>query len=342
MGERSHRYNGGMDAWEFLERRSEAEPRPVYVIHGDDDFLRRRVRAALRQLVLGEEEDQVSYSTHAGEAADFASIRDQLATLPFLSPRRLVVVEEADPFVSRFRSQLEKYLHAPAPRGVLVLEVKSWSSTTRLARLVPPEATLVCKGLSPAQLPAWCIQWAKKEHGKLLSRPAAELLVELVGPDMGLLDQELRKLAIYVGDTARIDVDDVDQLVGRSRSAEAFKILDALVSNRPGEAWQILNRLFEQGEDEHRLLGLFSYQLRRLAQAAQLVEQGLPASAALVQVGVPPFAIKGCEQQLRHLGRQRACQLYDWLLEIDLGIKGASALPPRLLFERLLVRLAGR
>jgi hypothetical protein len=33
-------------------------------------------------------------------------------------------------------------------------------------------------------------------------------------------------------------------------------------------------------------------------------------------------------------------RLYDWLLEADLGMKGGSALPPRTLLERLVLRLA--
>ena len=60
----------------------------------------------------------------------------------------------------------------------------------------------------------------------------------------------------------------------------------------------------------------------------------------LNRAGVPPFAQRGCEQQLRHLGRQRADRLYDWLLEADLGLKGSSQLPARTLLERLVVRLA--
>ena len=51
-------------------------------------------------------------------------------------------------------------------------------------------------------------------------RPPPICLCELVGPEMGLLDQELLKLAIYVGDRKRIDVDDVDKLVGRSRGGK--------------------------------------------------------------------------------------------------------------------------
>src|SRR5262249_3886388 len=83
------------------------------------------------------------------------------------------------------------------------------------------------------QLPPWCVQRAAAEHRKKLANPAAQLLVELVGPAMGVLDQELAKLAAYVGEKPGIDADDVDKLVGRSRADTAFQIFDAIGSGRP-------------------------------------------------------------------------------------------------------------
>ena len=86
------------------------------------------------------------------------------------------------------------------------------------------------------------------------------------------------------------------------------------------------------------MLGAFSMQLRRLAQAGRLTRQGLPFAAAADRVGIPPFARQGSERQLRHLG-PRTERLHDWLLEADQGMKGYSQLPPRTLLERLIVRL---
>src|SRR5262249_15441387 len=69
-------------------------------------------------------------------------------------------------------------------------------------------------------------------HGmpKQLTQAGARLLVDLVGTEMGQLDQELTKLAVYVGNASRIDTPDVDQLVGNSRAANTFKILDAIAA----------------------------------------------------------------------------------------------------------------
>lgn len=332
-------YNKHMDALAFLDRPARGQPLPIYVVHGDEDFLKRRVIAALKTLVLGEDEG-FGLTTLDGETATFATVRDELTTLPFLGSRRLVLIENADKFVTNYRGALEKYVAEPAATGVLVLDVKSWPANTRLAKMIDTKATLVCKGPAASRLPQWCVQWALAQHCKQLSLPAAELLVELVGAEMGLLDQELAKLAVYVGDAAKIDVNDVDDLVGRSQGANAFKVFDALANGRPGDALAIVDRLFDRGEHEMRILTAFSLQLRRLAQAARLGMNGTPLPAALAQVGVPPFAVRDSEQQLRHIGRKRAERLYDWLVEADIGMKGSSQLTSRMLLERLIARLA--
>jgi DNA polymerase-3 subunit delta len=329
-----------MESLTFLERAAKARPLPLYVVHGDEDFLKRQVLRALRTLVVGPDADDVAISTHPGDKATFAAVHDEWETVPFFNPRRLVIVENADPFVTRYRANLEKAVGNLPDRGTLVLDVKTWPATTRLAKLVEPSATITCKAPAAYRMPAWCVQWALAQHGKQLSAQAASLLVDLVGPEMGLLHQELLKLAIYVGNRDHIDAGDVDKLVGSNRAENTWKILDAIGEGRAAEGLAMLERLFDQGEEPLMILGALSKQLRRLAQAARLNQNGLPLATALEKAGVPAFGMKGCEQQLIHLGRRRTDRLYDWLLEVDFGMKGGSPLPPRTLLERLVVRLA--
>ncbi len=327
-----------MDSLTFLEQIPGAEPRAVYAVHGDEDFLRRQVLAALRARVLGDGADAFGLSVHPGDRAVWHVVHDELRTLPFLSPRRLVVVENADPFVSTYRSQLEKYVAAPSANGVLVLDVKTWAANTRLYKLLDGASSVVCKALSGPKLAEWCRRYASSEHKKQLLVPAAQLLVDLVGADMGLLAQEIAKLAVYVGEAARIGAEDVDRLVGNSRAENTFKIFERIGKGDAAGALGLLDRLLGQGEEPLRLLGAFGWQLRRLAQAARLNAQGTPLGRALEEVGLRNA--RDAEQQMRHLGRRRLDRLYDWLIEADLGMKGASQLPPRTLLERLVVRLA--
>ena len=141
---------------------------------------------------------------------------------------------------------------------------------------------------------AWCTQWAANSHGKPLSAEAAKLLVDLVGGDMGQLDQELAKLAIYVGTAKRIESSDVDKLVGNSRAETMWKIFDAIGAGSTAEALTILDRLFDQGEEPLRhLWGPSAYELRRLAQAARWHLQGQPLARALERARRPALRTPG-------------------------------------------------
>lgn len=330
-----------MDSLAFLDRPAKGPPQPVYVLHGDEDFLKRQVQAKLRARVLGDDSaNDFNSSTYPGDKAVWATVNDELATLGFLGGRRLVVIEAADPFVTRHRGQLEKYFAAPSPNGTLVLEVKSFPSNTRLAKALDPAGNIECKAPAAHRLPEWCVRWCSAQYAKQLAAPAAQLLVQLIGPEMGLLDQELAKLATYVGEAGRIESADVDRLVGNSRAEDVWKIFDAIGTGQVGAALAVLDRLFDQGNDPMAILGAFSYQMRTLARAARLHAQGRGLSSALEEAGVQRWKAERTEAQMRHLGQRRLRRLYDWLLEVDQGLKGGSALPPRLLLERLMVRLA--
>jgi DNA polymerase III subunit delta len=329
-----------MDSLDFLEQAGRGKPQAVYVIPGDEDFLKRQVIAALRKWLLGEGDTEFAFSALPGDRASWSAVRSELETLPFLSERRLIVIDQADPFVTQHRAELEKYLAAPARTGVLALEVKTWPANTRLAKLVNSDATIICKTPPANRLPEWCARWCEAQYGSTIAAPAAQLLVEFIGQEMGLLDQELAKLSTYVGVGKKIDSAAVDRLVGNSREQEVWGIFDAIAAGNSGAALAILDRLFEQANNPHALLGAFSYTLRQLAKASRLSALGRPLGAALTEAGVPPFKQRIAEQQMRYLGRRRLGRLFDDLLEIDMGFKGSSQLTERTQLERLVVRLA--
>ena len=163
---------------------------------------------------------------------------------------------------------------------------------------------------------------------------------------MGLLDQELAKLAVTLGEGKRITPELVARYVGGWRAKTAWEMLDAALDGNVPEAMQQIERLLASGEQPVGILAQISASLRRFAAATRLVLQAEAAgrrialAQALEQAGVKPFVLHKAERQLRRLGRNRGAQLYQWLLDADLDLKGDSAMPPRLILESLVLRLA--
>lgn len=342
-----------LHAFDYLAHPQKHPPRPVCVLFGDEPFLRRQARLRIRRAVLGGDEGDFSLSTFEGRATELVDVLEELATVAMFGPgQRLVVVDEADDFVSRYRGQLEDYVARPAGSGVLVLDVKSFPANTRLYKAVAAEGLVVdCNCPATARLARWLVSWSKQTHQVGLSQAAAETLIEMVGPELGLLDQEVAKLALVAGPDAKgtdakITPEMVGRLVGGWRARTTWEMLDAILAGDLRGAMLQLDRLLASGESPVGLLAQLSASLRRLAAATRLVCQADAAGrkiglrSALEQAGIRSFVLKKAEGQLRHLGRQRGADLYRWLLQADLDLKGASSLPPRLILERLIIQLA--
>jgi DNA polymerase-3 subunit delta len=335
----AQRYNSFMDGISFLQNPTK-KPQPVYALTGDETFLKRQVLGVLRRQLLGEEDNPFGWSVHAGDRAAYSAVINELSTLPFLGDRRVVVVDGADVFVQEHRARLEKYVTAPAKTGVLILDVQKWPANTRLAKALPDSATISCTAPAAAKVTTWCQSWSEQHLGKKLSATAAKMLVELVGNDMGLLDQELSKLAVYVGDARQIDTGDVDKLVGRSREEDVWQIFDLIGDGNIAGALAYLDRLATQGEEPLRLLGAITSKLRSFAQTYRLMQTGLTLTQAMDEVEVPPYFRRSTEQHMRRLTGRRLNRIYDWLLQTNLGMKGGSELPKEAQLERLIIQLA--
>jgi len=226
---------------------------------------------------------------------------------------------------------------------VLVLDVKTWSKTTRLAKAVAKTGLAIdCSELSGGELVRWLSESVQTQHGKTLLRDAAALMVELAGNELGLLEQELAKLAAYVGDKDRIDAEAVRSLVGGWKAETTWAMVDALRDGRLGLAIKHLDKLLGGGEAPQRILGGLNFVFRKLAQATEAARQGTDLNAALKQSGVFPRDVNGSAQYLRRIGRPRAEKLFNRLLQADADMKGGSRLNERMQLERLLVDLSGK
>ncbi len=331
-----------MHATEFLKSTETRPPGPIVALFGGERFLKQAVLARVVQQVLGAG-DEAQPTRLAGKNLDLASVVDALLTVSMYNPRSLIVVEDADDFVSECRQGLERYLERPAKKSVLVLDVSSWAATTRLAKRTEEIGLNIdCRPLKPAEMVPWINEACRARQGKKIDRAAAQRLIDLVGADLALIDQELAKLAAYVGTRGTIDLEAVETLVGGWKAETTWKMLDAIRDGHLEQALQLLDRLLTAGEHPLKLLGGVGYVYRPLARATELSRQGVPTTQALAEAGVKPFQVQPVLAYLKRIGRPRAEQFLKQLLQADLGLKGWGDLPERVVIERLILQFGAK
>lgn len=332
-----------MHATEFARKPKAARKVGLVVLHGSERHLKTQSLSLLTQEILGTDaQDSIGLVRYPGKDLEYKTIRDELQMVSMFSDQKLVLVEDADDFISDYRAQLENYAEKPSKRAVLVLDVKTWRKNTRLAKKIESDGLEIdCSELEGVRLTNWLSQRAEEEYGKQLSRDAAALMVELAGTGMGLLEQELSKLASYVGTAPSITPEDVRKLVGGWKGETTWAMIDAIRDGSPGTALQCLSKLLYSGEPGPKILGGINYVFRKFAIAAEISRKTGALQPALKEAGVFPRDIPAAERYLRRIKRQRAELILETLAKADYGLKGGSRLPEQLQLEQLVLWLCG-
>ncbi|HTL29573.1 MAG TPA: DNA polymerase III subunit delta [Tepidisphaeraceae bacterium] len=216
--------------------------KPVYALVGEDSYLQLQQLATL----AAEFADDAQRIDVDGERAELAEVFDELRSFAMFGGSKIVVMRNADAFITRFREQLEDYLAAPSNSATLVLRVASLPSNQRIYKAIAKVGQVIqCAPPKDRELPRWIVDHAKRAHKVTVSQDAALLLADLIGCDLGRLDSELGKLALMTDD-ARIDAKDVTGSVSFQREQEMWDMTNALAAGDASDAlrrWRQLVQL---------------------------------------------------------------------------------------------------
>lgn len=344
-----------MIALDYLLAPEACELGSLVVLAGDEPFLKREVLQSVRGRLSGD--DDLACTVFAGRECDWRDVSDSLTSVSLFGGASAAVVEDADTFVTRYRPQLEDYAAKEKHPGTLVLDVKSWPGNTRVAKAHAGKGALIkCqvpdKGaeLTAFQRSAkkWLSHRAEHTHGASIDAGALDALFDLLPLSLGVMDQEVSKLALLASQTKRIDAALVREHVGGWRTRKTWDMIDAIADGDARGAIEQLDRLLRAGEQPIGLMAQVGSSLRKFSAAACLIEQaeanGRRTSLrdALERAGIMRFKLGDAERQLKQIGRARAAQLDQWLLDADLALKGhnSTAGRARTELERLIVRLS--
>jgi len=253
---------------------------PAYVVCGPEAFLRREAVRTIADQVLADADRSLALSEFDASTTvpEPAEVLDDVRTLPFLAPRRLVIVRGADDFISRYRLELEKYLEKPCSTGVLLLECRTLPANTRLYKRVQAIGQVIkCEEIKGSAIPSWLTSRCQQAYGVRLDPRAAAMLFDLVGGDLGLLDGELAKLSLYVGGRGQITAADVEAAVGQHREEQVWEIMSAVAV---GDEARALGRWEQVWQTDRaapgRAIAGIAFTVRRLLAAKRAQEAGTP------------------------------------------------------------------
>ena len=303
---------------------------PLYLLEGDD--LQSRHDLAQEFAAIVDEGLQAFNveSFYANEATN-APARDSMLgallstarTLPMMSPRRVILLHEAERILSPRRGkddddgqteldlgskkrrsvtpldELEAYFERPEPMTTLVFVSGPLDSNRRLVKLLKKRAVTVdCGSLASGQEAAAWIQKRLEKDELTIEPRAVQLLLGATGLSLGRIRAEVEKLVLYVTGEPVITAAHVrDLVVPANESTEIFALMDAIRNGNTSVALKEVSARIDMGIAPPMILGQLraaAIQMRPESRVRAGLEEVLRADLAIKSSGGTPQYVLEC------------------------------------------------
>jgi DNA polymerase-3 subunit delta len=262
-----------------LEQIAAGTPDPLYLLQGEDDVEKAALAAAFAALV---EEGLRAFNVervHAGDlttgdrlAEGVGSIVAAARTLPMMSPRRVVVVLQAETLLMprreseaalRALEQLDELFKQPEPQTTLVLVAAALDRRSRMFKTLQKHATVVeCGVVADLADAERFVRTRVAAAGAAIEPAAARLVAQRAGTDVRRLRADIERLMLYALGQQQITADDVREVTGPAGLQDDWAMTNAIESGHAGEALRQLALMLEAGAPPEKVLGQLGWVVR--------------------------------------------------------------------------------
>ncbi len=299
----------------------------VYILHGDDSLAISEFVVALRNKLGDPASAQMNVQRFDGLTLDFGKFHEACTTLPFLSKRRIVILENVKTAM-KSREQEEALLDLlpmlPPSTALVLMESEALNekSSTLIKWAQENQGSAYirrCSTPKGSKFVSWLTNRCQAMGGTI-EHQAAHLLSELVSNDSRLADRELEKLLDYVNKERAIQVQDVEQLTPFHGQSNVFAMVDAVGQRDGKQVFSHLRRLLEDHPPRYAF-SMIIRQFRLLIMAREALDRNINPRKVLK---VPDFVADKVSSQARNFTLPDLERIYHKLLDIDVASKSGK------------------
>lgn len=315
---------------------SQAPSGSVFLFSGSDSYSKQRAIEELITAVLGSSARELNCKVFYGAESDAGDILDYLATMPFLSPRRIAVVKDFDRLSKESRSLITDYAKKSSNSTCLILDMKEAYSLGDY----PTGGHVSIRHFgdpTDAELTSWIKRFLASK-GRKIEDEAITALKEMQGRNLLSISSELEKLMLFAGDRDCIDSSDVEEVVAKSLATSAFDLMDAIECRDIDAAVNIVSGSIQAGKKHYEIVGLLCWHLKRILKAKAMLAGGASETRTGAALKIGSRYRREFFRQVKATDIGRIKSRMAILLEADANIKRAKY-DPGLVLEFTVIRL---
>ena len=253
------------------------EFKKCYLIYGDEAYLRLQNRDKLVK-ALGGGASSMNFTKYEGDQINPAQVIDMAETMPFLSDKRVILVENSGFFKSGC-PELADYLKSPSETTYFIFIEKEVDKRKDIFKAVSKIGLeMNCDTQDEDTLKRW-IAGKFASEGKNISPRAAAFFLERVGTDMSNISTEIEKLICYCIDRN--------------------EMTDAIASQDQKKAIDLYYDLLALKEPPAKILALITRQFNIMLQVKEMSANRKDRSQIASGAGIAPFLVGKYESWAR-------------------------------------------
>ncbi len=215
----------------------------IYLFDGENLYSKRQKINLLKKSFL-KEYNEFNYNLFYAEEALPKDIISLAKTIPFFDNKRLIIVKNFEKYTLKQKLAFGEYLDNPLDITMLIFEAnEKLSKKEKWHEIFANNATLETFYPYTDKMLNKIIVDFFKRHNKILSSEAVNSLVSLFKDNQKFLEEELKKLLLFVYNKDNIEKIDIDQIIFKADENDIYKFSAVLSSLDYKKSFEILENL---------------------------------------------------------------------------------------------------
>lgn len=341
-----------MNYAEFNKNLREDNLLPLYLFIGNEKYLIDDTINRIKSKYIDKSLESINFNVLNGKNTYQDDIVNACETLPFMSKKRLVILNELALFLEDGiidEKQFYSYLDHIGDHCLFIITDREGSlkKTTKFYKYFKKKDRVVeFTKLNKAQLKTWIEKQLQKKHKEMTISNINYFMDRSLyfsknhDIDLYSLKGELDKLISYTG-SPEIRKSDIDSISKGLSDNNIFDLLASISHSNVDKSLEIFDHLYSLNEPALKILFMITRQIRLLISFKLYKDKGYQDKDIGSKLKIKPYELTKISQQSKNYSINELKKHLNNLLIADKKLKTSSA-DERLVMEMLIVKLTSK
>lgn len=299
----------------------------IYLFYGIEDYLIQKEIDSIKQKNNIEE---ISISRYDLTNTNIEKIIEDCEMNSMFTDKKVIIVNNSYIFTGQSKKgqieqnleALEKYLNNPNIDTLLIFisDSEKLDERKKIVKLIKQ------KGIVKEFNTTTNINSIVKSffNDYKISDSSITKLINRVGNNLPLLEEEAEKLKLYKDDIKEINDEDILKITNKNVDLDIFKLIDNIIMKNKKVATETYNEMIKYGEEPIKILIMIASQIRLMYQTKLLYKKGYTEKDSASLLGIHPYRVKLATEKGRKYTESDLLMYLDNLADLDSKIKQSN------------------